>query len=256
MAVQPGLSDKELVGLPLPSLPITEVWSSDNSPQDSPSPVYLHWLLPLLRLSLIQWSYRKHFIWPSTCIFFPMGFLGVRLHPSPHGHKHSCVCSLAPGIPEITARSSFRALGHSKAFLHQDTGAFQPGPLLFVKAQSNLYKSGQGGAARRECRFLESQHLLLLSVCIQIFLSRDSSDLLPSPLRIWNSFSAEAFFAFSDPFSLGCAGTGIMAAWAQMAIVTLRWHRGHFPETQDIHLIWIQALGKFQERREWLEGSV
>lgn len=62
MAIQPGLSDKELVGLPLPSLPTTEVRSSDNSPQESPSPVYLHWFLPVLRLSLIQWSYRKHFI--------------------------------------------------------------------------------------------------------------------------------------------------------------------------------------------------
>lgn len=124
MAAQPRLSDKELGCLPLSSLPSTEIQSPDNCLQGFLSPpIHLHWYVPLLGLSLISkleihWSYRKHFIWPSTCKFFPLGFLGVGLHPSPHGHKHLCVCSLAPGIPEITAGPYIRMLGHSEPFLH------------------------------------------------------------------------------------------------------------------------------------------
>lgn len=134
------------------------------SPQTPPLVSPLAWAVSnFSKLEVL--SYRKHFIWPSTRKFFPLGFLGVRPHPSPHGHKHSCVCSPAPGIPEITAGPSIRTLEHSKAFLHQETGPSQPRPLLSVKAQSNLYKSGQGGAAGRELRFLESPHLLLPSVC-------------------------------------------------------------------------------------------
>lgn len=122
MAVQPRLSGKELACLPLPSLPTTEFQSPDNSLQGSLSPIHLHWYVPSLGPSLISkleihWSYTKHFIWPSTCQFFPLGFLGVQLHPSPHGHKHLCVCSLAPGIPEITAGPYIRTLEHSEAFL-------------------------------------------------------------------------------------------------------------------------------------------
>ena len=124
MAVQSRLSDKELVFLPLPSLPTrgSIPWPSCSG---SPSPTHLCWAVSPLAWTVsnsskleMHWSYRKHFICPCTCKFFPWGFLGVRLHPSPHGHKHSCVYSLAPGIPEITAGPSIRTLQHNKAFLH------------------------------------------------------------------------------------------------------------------------------------------
>lgn len=74
----------------------------------------------------IHWLYRRHFIWPSTCKFFPLGFLCVQLHPNPQDHKRLCV---QPGLGDSRNNTglSAAALEHSKAFLYLDRVTFQPG---------------------------------------------------------------------------------------------------------------------------------
>lgn len=172
-----------------------------------------------------------------------MGFLGVQLHLSPHGYKCSCVCRLAPGIPEITVGPSIRTLDIVKHFCMENTGPFQSGLSCLSKHKATFTNQGRAGPLAGSLDFCIIQTSFYHYLHFQIIPSQASQEVLQSPLGMEHFFGHCLSWIARYKLPWICRSRQHHRGHFRLRMMTQR----HFPDTQDSQLIWRQGIGRKPE---------